>query len=432
MTYGWAILIIAVVLGAFLQLGVFSNNKFGPSVCIPEPGFECSGAILSGTGALSLTFGQVSSGSITVTGLSCTNTDSVGKIYSVGGIGTIQSGDQRTITFYCPVSSSAVGTPFTGTLWIQYSTRARGGGQLSEIGRFSGSVQGTGSAGSVGNVWVADYNSGILTKLSSSGTTIGTYTYTNPRDIAIDANGNVWITEGSAVAEFSSSLTLLRTYYAPTTTEGLAIDANGNVWVTTYDTPNVLELSNSGTLIGTYADGSSGYGGIAIDANGNVWFANGFSASVTKLSSSGTLLGTYYPAPSSGPYGLAIDANGNVWVTNSGGGYVTKLSSSGVQIGTYTVGSGPEGIAIDANGNVWVADSGSGTVTELSSSGATIGTYTVGTNPEGIAIDANGNVWVADGSGVAELSSSGAILGTYNLVAGSGSYDVTLFGNGDF
>ncbi|MGC8662693.1 MAG: hypothetical protein ACP5RT_02830, partial [Candidatus Micrarchaeia archaeon] len=30
MTYGWAILIIAVVLGALFQLGVFNANNFAP------------------------------------------------------------------------------------------------------------------------------------------------------------------------------------------------------------------------------------------------------------------------------------------------------------------------------------------------------------------------------------------------------------------
>ena len=43
MTYGWAILIIAVVLGALFSLGVFSTGSFLGSECIPLSGFLCQG-----------------------------------------------------------------------------------------------------------------------------------------------------------------------------------------------------------------------------------------------------------------------------------------------------------------------------------------------------------------------------------------------------
>ena len=45
MTYGWAILIIAIVLIALFSLGVFSSNNLGTS-CIAESGFECSNLTL--------------------------------------------------------------------------------------------------------------------------------------------------------------------------------------------------------------------------------------------------------------------------------------------------------------------------------------------------------------------------------------------------
>ena len=46
MTYGWAILIIAIVLIALFSLGVFSNNNLGTS-CIPESGFLCTNITLT-------------------------------------------------------------------------------------------------------------------------------------------------------------------------------------------------------------------------------------------------------------------------------------------------------------------------------------------------------------------------------------------------
>ena len=45
MTYGWAILIIAVVLVALFSIGIFKTSL--PSTCIPESGFMCTDMIFS-------------------------------------------------------------------------------------------------------------------------------------------------------------------------------------------------------------------------------------------------------------------------------------------------------------------------------------------------------------------------------------------------
>ena len=48
-----------------------------------------------------------------------------------------------------------------------------------------------------GNVWVVNYYSNTVTKLSASGITIGTYSVGQyPFGIAIDASGNVWVANG--------------------------------------------------------------------------------------------------------------------------------------------------------------------------------------------------------------------------------------------
>lgn len=56
MTYGWAILIIAIVLAALFSLGVFNSNLVGNN-CIAVPGFFCSRPILE-NGNLILSVGQ--------------------------------------------------------------------------------------------------------------------------------------------------------------------------------------------------------------------------------------------------------------------------------------------------------------------------------------------------------------------------------------
>ncbi len=57
MTYGWAILIIAIVLAALFSLGVFSSSSFTGTVCVASSGFLCSNPILH-AGNFVATIGQ--------------------------------------------------------------------------------------------------------------------------------------------------------------------------------------------------------------------------------------------------------------------------------------------------------------------------------------------------------------------------------------
>ncbi len=48
MTYGWMILVIAIITIAFFQTGIFgSGNLIGPTACIAQPGFLCTNLIYS-------------------------------------------------------------------------------------------------------------------------------------------------------------------------------------------------------------------------------------------------------------------------------------------------------------------------------------------------------------------------------------------------
>ena len=105
---------------------------------------------------------------------------------------------------------------------------------------------------------------------------------------------------------------------------GMAIDANGNVWVTNYFGDSVTELTASGAFVGNFdPSGSvSAPSNPAIDAAGNVWVVNsgnGYNCcSVTELTAGGGLVGNFDPsgALTAGAYGIAIDVAGDAWVTD--------------------------------------------------------------------------------------------------------------------
>jgi len=242
--------------------------------------------------------------------------------------------------------------------------------------------------------------------------------------------------------------------------EYVAIDASGNVWVTN-TTPycciwgSVSEFSNTGVNINNtqyFGFGMSYPMGIAIDATGNVWTANlggsGYAGTISKLSSTGAILnptgisGSGYTAGGlTAGFGIAIDTSGNVWAGNSGsnsvnslpndnghGTSLVELSSSGTVLSGasgFTGGgiNGPLGVAIDPAGHVWTANSGTWTISEFSSTGTPIspsGGYTGGglNDPYGIVVDNGPLIWTAN-----ENNSSWSLFSdTGTAYSGSGGY----------
>jgi hypothetical protein len=166
MTYGWAILIIAVVLTALYSLGLFSGSTLTGTSCVASPGFLCSAPVLShSSGTLSFQLGQTAGTSISNVAVACAATSNtlgypnvgtfaIGEGNTVGYNGfygfvsatglansviegnTILSGQTVTISnvicFTSTGSSLAanipgVGTGFSGSIWIAYSTSGDSG-----------------------------------------------------------------------------------------------------------------------------------------------------------------------------------------------------------------------------------------------------------------------------------------------------------------
>ena len=137
MTYGWAILIISVVLASLFSLGVFNAGSALSTTCLPLSGYTCTSPLLH-SGTLYITVGQA-------TGISWTNTvyyyDPVGTtgcslaafsasgttvVNSVWNGMTLASGFSNTIdmlgdTTVFP-SSPASGASYSGTIWASYNS----------------------------------------------------------------------------------------------------------------------------------------------------------------------------------------------------------------------------------------------------------------------------------------------------------------------
>ena len=207
--------------------------------------------------------------------------------------------------------------------------------------------------------------------------------FENPGSIAIDSNGNIWVADfgNNRVEKFSSTGAYITQIgcgngACPATSTsggfndptGVAVDASGNVWVSDFENSRVEKFSSSGAYITQLpcANGAcpysstSGYlnypNGVTVDSNGNVWVVDYQNGRVEKFSSSGayiTQIGCqsgYCTATTTnggfdGEYGdgivhaVAADTNGNVWVSDEGDNRVEKFSATGIyltQVGCVT------------------------------------------------------------------------------------------------
>jgi len=141
MTYGWAILIIAVVLGALFSLGVFSGSSLLGTSCIATPGFLCQNPLLSTSGTLTATIGQENGytayNAFFYVSPQASGVNSAGfptSAYQCSSpVGTnLNSG--QTVTISCPtgLSSPTIGTSFSGYIWLNYSSTNGGVTTISQ------------------------------------------------------------------------------------------------------------------------------------------------------------------------------------------------------------------------------------------------------------------------------------------------------------
>ncbi len=161
MTYGWAILIIAVVLAALFYLGLFNSSAFSSTVCLASAGFECSSTTLSHTtGIFSAAFGQNTgndwtSGNVFLVGTGAPSISAVptdpscstsvqqitggfasGQITTLSISGYVSGGN--TIDPTCTTFSSAgytiVGAQWTGTMWVEFLQVGQTSPQYEQVG----------------------------------------------------------------------------------------------------------------------------------------------------------------------------------------------------------------------------------------------------------------------------------------------------------
>ena len=288
-----------------------------------------------------------------------------------------------------------------------------------------------------GNMYIADALNHRIRKVSTSGiiTTIGgtgVAGYSGdggqatlaklyrPTDIAIDAAGNLYISdELNLVIRKISTAGIISTYagtgvsgYAGdggqataaqlTRTNTVSIDHLGNIYIGLYQSNVIRKVSTSGiitTIAGNGASGYSGDGGQAtaatlnqpckavVDNVGNIYISDEFNLVIRKITASTGIITTIAGNGSAGYGGdggaataasinyceyIQLDAADNLYIADKTNNRIRKVNTTGIIstiVGTGAQGysgdggpalsatlHGPEGITFDANGNMYFTD----------------------------------------------------------------------------
>jgi tripartite motif-containing protein 71 len=198
-----------------------------------------------------------------------------------------------------------------------------------------------------GEVYVTDRPAGAIHVYDAAGTYVRTFDPGEgflgwqPLAITFDKAGNLYVTDVGGqeqrVVEFDRSGAVVRTIGEAeglNFPNGVAVDANGNVVVTDSSNGRLLVFGPEGNVVASVGrgagEGSLGLPrGVAIDANNRVYVgdATGHAVFVYEISTSGpvelTFLGSFGGQGADNgtfqyPNGVAVDARGRVYVADTG------------------------------------------------------------------------------------------------------------------
>jgi len=135
MTYGWALLVIIVVISILFYIGVLNPKAITPSSCTFAPGLTCAWFKLNASnGDLVIKIGQAVGRKITINNISCTQNTTSGApaagVYGMTGVAaqTVSNGEQTGfLSIDCfngtgtQLTSGTVGDAAKFRLWVNYT-----------------------------------------------------------------------------------------------------------------------------------------------------------------------------------------------------------------------------------------------------------------------------------------------------------------------
>ncbi|OHB71679.1 MAG: hypothetical protein A2V70_19950 [Planctomycetes bacterium RBG_13_63_9] len=241
-----------------------------------------------------------------------------------------------------------------------------------------------------GNFYVTELFNNRVQKFDPSGKFLLTWgtrgegegRLSRPYGIAIDRSGDVYIRDNYGVQKFTPEGGFLAGWKAKGSARGIALDSHANVYVTDRQQHAVSKLDSAGNVVSQWGKAGSGDGrfsqpgSIAVDPSGHIVVADVGNFSIQRLTSEGRFASKWGGWTDSEAYSLATDASGNIYAACGDANEVQKFDPDGKLIGRWGSGGTGDGqflglssIAVGPSDNVYVTDTGNNPVQKFTSDG---------------------------------------------------------------
>jgi hypothetical protein len=253
----------------------------------------------------------------------------------------------------------------------------------------------------------------------------------SPFGLAIDAEGNLYIADtNNNVVRVVNAQTGIITNFAGDHTqgytgngglataaelenpEGVAVDSNGDVFISDSGNNVIREVTTNGLITTVAGNGTSGYSGnggqataaemnnpvgLTVDASGNIYVAERFNNVIRMIAPDGIIStvagdgtsgysgdgGQATAAELGNPFDVAVDAFGNLYIADSNNNVIREVSAITGDISTIAgtpevygfSGNGgpassatlntPRGVGFDSAGDLYIADTGNNLIREV-------------------------------------------------------------------
>jgi FtsP/CotA-like multicopper oxidase with cupredoxin domain/sugar lactone lactonase YvrE len=224
----------------------------------------------------------------------------------------------------------------------------------------------------------------------------------DPVDVAVDASGDVYFSDGrnNAIKKWTAANNTVSTLVPGLSNpQGVAIDSLGNVYFADFGNSAIKKWTAASDTVSTVISGISDPIGVAVDVGGNLYIAVPGDNAIEKWTAATTTLSTLTTAGLSAPYGVAVDAAGNVYIADTGHSAIREwIAANGDSVPLVTSGlDNPWDLAVDGAGNVYIADGYDDDIKMWSAASNTLTTLATGLgDPTGVAVDGSQNVYIAD------------------------------------
>jgi len=259
-------------------------------------------------------------------------------------------------------------------------------------------------------------------KFDSSGNhiyTSGPSPIIGPKDLVVDSQGNVWLTDPGFLFKFDSAGKFVTQYPFPFGFK-MAIDASDILYIARNDGgPELVKVDTSANIVAAWPLTDSCGSGVALDQAGNVYCTT-TARTIEKRDPSGNLVATL-GSVGSGPLqfldanGIAVNAAGTIYAGDAGNDRVQVIGPTGNFIEEWmTVLYYTEELALDGAGNLYVLSTSPELVVKLDPTLEFVSSFPAPMLAEDMAVDTNGFVYllIADPANphVEKYDANGALL----------------------